>query len=209
MPLYRGSRRLILNRHVVVAAGLAFDPVDLGTSLTLSLGNLRATFVSGSNQIAHAATSHSSGKYYCEFTLGSAPTSGADGVGLMSVGNGVNGTFLGNGGSAAAAYNSGSYTGAVTGTTTCPVVGPATANHVFGLAVDIDNRTMWIKDVTAAGNWNANGTADPATNTNGAILGSTMVSGSVQPAVTTGNFITANFGGSAYAGTPPSGFSNW
>jgi hypothetical protein len=65
------------------------------------------------------------------------------------------------------------------------------------------------------GLWNGNGTADPATNVNGAtITGATGGGSSAAPALifdgTSAEAYTANFGASAFAGTVPSGFtSGW
>jgi hypothetical protein len=86
------------------------------------------------------------------------------------------------------------------------------AAQVIGIAADLDNRRYWFRQ-TPSGNWNNSGTANPATNTGGL----TIPAGTMVPFVTFGgtggvasNVITANFGGSAFGGTVPSGFnSGW
>ena len=180
------------------------DPTNLGTGQVLSNGNLTDT--GSGNSIAQSLAKHSSGKFYCEVTCGTVVNTG---FGVCNSAVSLN-NFLGVDNFGAAVYSGGGYTSTgVSGTTTCnaPVAG-----HVFGVAIDVDNRAIWMKDWTAAGNWNANGTANPATNTNGCILGGGMATGNLCAAVTcanTGDNVTFNFGASAYTGTPPAGFGNW
>jgi hypothetical protein len=77
------------------------------------------------------------------------------------------------------------------------------------IAFDVDNMRLWFR--TNGGNWNNSGTANPATNTEGIDV-STLNDG---PFFVMANFrgngdqFTANFGATAYAHTPPSGFGNW
>jgi len=61
------------------------------------------------------------------------------------------------------------------------------------------------------GSWNNDGSANPATNTNGITI---TVSGALYVCAemnsnNVASAITANFGGSAYGTAAPSGFSNW
>ena len=73
---------------------------------------------------------------------------------------------------------------------------------------------IWFR-LGAAGNWNTSGTANPATGVGGLDLAPTGFGTAfdVYPFVylnTSGNAITANFGGTAFTGTVPSGFtSGW
>jgi hypothetical protein len=185
-------------------ASTTFDPVNLGSTITLSGGNLTATG-SGGNSLTRTLASHSSGKYYAEFTVGAATNIG---VGVVAAAFGVN-DYIGDGSSVGTGYGS-AYLGSVSGTTTCDSI--QTVGHTYGVAVDVGNRTMWVKDLTAGGNWNANVSANPATNTNGAILGGTVATGAIFLAFTpgfNGDNATFNFGATAYVGTPPSGFGNW
>jgi hypothetical protein len=78
--------------------------------------------------------------------------------------------------------------------------------------VSSHNRALWIKGLIAAGNCNANVSANPATNTNGVILGSGMTSAVLFVGAScnaSGDSVTFNFGASAYIGTQPAGFGNW
>ncbi len=80
------------------------------------------------------------------------------------------------------------------------------------MAIDIDNRAAWVIDITAGGQWNANATANPATNTNGATMTAPLNSGNLYVAATvenSGDTVTFNFGGSPYVGSVPAGFGNW
>lgn len=81
------------------------------------------------------------------------------------------------------------------------------AGDVIGIAVDLDNRTAWFKNVTQIGAWNGPTAAgDPAANTNGVAI----PSGSIIPAVGFGlnnDFYTANFGATSFVGTVPAGFT--
>jgi hypothetical protein len=66
--------------------------------------------------------------------------------------------------------------------------------------VSTHNRALWIKGLTAAGNCNANVSANPATNTNGVILGSGMTSAVLFVGAScnaSGDSVTFNFGASA------------
>jgi hypothetical protein len=84
------------------------------------------------------------------------------------------------------------------------------AGDVIGIAVDLDNRTAWFKNVTQGGAWNGPTAAgNPATNVNGVAV----PAGSIIPVVGFGannDTYTANFGVTVFAGTVPSGFtSGW
>ncbi len=80
------------------------------------------------------------------------------------------------------------------------------------LAVDIGAKLFWHKNLTAGGGWNNTG-ADPGAGTGGIDI-SSINAGPYFAAGTVSNTagadtMTANFGGSAYAGAVPSGFGNW
>lgn len=194
----------------VAAAGApttTLDPVNSTANQVISLGNLKD---SGSgNGIALSIAGHSSGKYYWEITTG---TVGNTGLGALSATQSLaNGQYLTISTSSIAVYgSSGPWLGAGGGTTTSP---GNVAGHTYGLALDVDNRTIWIIDWSLGSpTWNANGTANPATNTNGAILPAGMTSGVLYAGVTcanAGDNVTFNFGATAYVGTPPAGFGNW
>jgi hypothetical protein len=83
----------------------------------------------------------------------------------------------------------------------------AVAGNIGCVAYDIGNGTIWFR--TNGGNWNNSGTSNPATNTGGISL---LFGSSVYPAAAlydATDQITVNFGATAYAFTPPTGFGNW
>jgi hypothetical protein len=77
----------------------------------------------------------------------------------------------------------------------------------IGVALDITNGKIWLKDLTNNGQWNDSATDDPGTTTGGV---TTTVTGPYFPAVSTNNLstMTANFGASSFVGSAPSGFSD-
>jgi hypothetical protein len=73
---------------------------------------------------------------------------------------------------------------------------------------------LWFRTVVPAGDWNASGTADPATGVGGIDMFLETSSGVMDPpfypsfaAPVAGDSATANFGASAFAGSVPSGFT--
>jgi hypothetical protein len=204
-----------------VGPGVTYATWDAATvtAVTLSGGNLVATNTGTTSvdQGAHvaAAGGKSSGKYYFEATFTTVMGSvgqGVDygaGVGTpsstytgMGFSGGVTGGMVYKTGSV---YMNGSNQGSF-------LLGTRVSGDVIGIAVDLDNRKLWFR-VAPSGNWNASGTANPATNTGGF----TLSAGTMVPFATFGgasglanNVITANFGASAFTGAVPAGFtSGW
>src|SRR6516162_1052140 len=62
---------VILDRLPVSVATTAWNPSDKGSGVTLSGSNLVATFteVAGTHEAVRSVASHSSGKFYAEFTV--------------------------------------------------------------------------------------------------------------------------------------------
>ncbi len=184
---------------------VTFDPLTSNTGL--SAGNLKATATAApaAGQQARSTTARNTGKYYIEFTPNT--KAGTIGVGLVSQLH-TTATYQGNDlfGMAWLSTSTFVWNNATKGTwNTWPV------NHVIAFAVDLDGQLAWGKDITAAGNWNNNGSANPATGTLGVTFNtlrqqSWMVG--VNP-FTTSDAITVNFGATAFTGTPPSGFVAW
>jgi len=148
------------------------------------------------------------GKWYFECTL-SAPPVGANvafGVGTTTsdfTNMGANATV----GALCYLVTGNIWANAVNSTKT---LGARTNGQTIGCAVDLNTKKIWFKLVTGGGgNWNGDGTADPATNTNGV----SIPIGMLVPFCTfggtggtAGNSLTANFGGTAFVGAVPSGF---
>lgn len=86
-----------------------------------------------------------------------------------------------------------------------------TSGQTVAIALDLTHNMIWGR-VGAAGNWNSNGSANPATNTGGVSLNSSIYASPVVPAISMYNITlpdsaTANFGASTFVGTVPSGFT--
>jgi hypothetical protein len=149
-----------------------------------------------------ALASASSGKKYWEIIVGTL-SSGAAGIANSSA---ALDSYIGDANSVGWGSNGDVSTGGSGGNTWATW----DDGDVLCLACDLDNNRIWGR--VGAGNWNDNASADPATNTLGLSISS--ISGPFFPAIsmrpTSGsNDMTANFGASAYAQTPPSGFGNW
>jgi hypothetical protein len=194
------------------------DPVSTA-GVTFSNGNLSAqgsaSFSTGSNGIAQAATGHKtpSGQYYVEFTYNAAAST-SDGVGIVSswgIGSGALGGAVG--GASGFAGWALRASGAVEyqGSSQTAVNNVAyTAGAVIGVAVDLVNKSMWF--CINGGAWIGTATgANPATNSNGFNISSSLgPNNRVFPAAAmTGAAAkwTANFGATAFTATVPSGFT--
>jgi len=187
----------------------------------LSNGNLTATHdaIQDNWACAFSTTTSTTGKKYCEVvtTVGDSNNgfigvADAAFVAAMSGGTNLGGNTGGNRKSVGYGYN-----GAVqiegSNLTGSPIQGQV-LNHIVAVAVDFSAKLIWYKDLTAGSNWNNTGGADPATGTGGldiSQLTNSPFSFAVGPGFdhTSGANYTVNFGGSAYTGSVPSGFSNW
>lgn len=84
------------------------------------------------------------------------------------------------------------------------------AGTVFACAFDLDNRRAWFKSSTTSNtNWNANGSADPASNVGG--INISGLAGSVYATIWMRDRMAGriNFGDSSFVYTPPAGFNAW
>ena len=188
-------------------AGVTMDPAFANGAHTLSTDHLTVTGT-GATGTSRTTTSHSSGKYYFEFTIGT--MAGAIIPGYSDPSH-LASDYVISDQDSLGIYNPSSGWVGSSGITTAPAL---VAGHTYGMAIDDTAKLAWVKDITAASNWNANGTANPATGVNGTNYAgmSIGVSGVVYVAVTclaSGDNVTFNFGNTAYAGTAPSGFGNW
>lgn len=203
-----------INEAATAASAEDFLPASFATlngtptgGVVVSGGGLIATHTSTTNSVGVASTAFkSTGKYYFEGKI-EVSFQNNNAVGLMkSTGTpadlrlGTNTIIIQVGSGSCFVYsNSAILSGSL---------GSAAVNDTFGLAVDLTNRLFWGRRNN--GNWNASGTADPATGTGGF----TIPVGSFAPAVEfTGAGATdrwvLNFGQSAFFGTAPSGFGYW
>jgi len=181
-----------------VATYTTWNPSDKHADITLSDGNLKANATVSQWRAVRGTIGKSSGKWYFEVVyvtsgnyglvgVAAASVNLADRIGVSAVGwgNQNNGFFM---------NNNATKTGVTHAST-----------NVVQVAVDLDNGNIW---------WGLNGTwydgGNPAT---GANPHYDNLSGTVFPAVNcygVGTSYFANFGASAFAYTPPSGFeSGW
>ncbi len=182
-----------------------FDP-NSTSGVTLSNGNLTAN-ETASNGGAHVfnTSAHTSGKYYYEMSYD--VLAGSIGGGMIGVGL-VGTTYANFAGdiNSSIQFSNGNINA---NTVNFYNNGARAVGDIVGIAVDLDNRTIWFKKVSGTpGLWNgavANG--NPTTNLNGVPI----IAGSIIPYVTfntnSGDVFTANFGSSSFTGAVPSGFS--
>jgi hypothetical protein len=186
------------------------DPSNTSSDITLSNGNLTATngtSVANYN-LTKSIAGHSTGKFYCEFiaTTRGAPDDIIFGYIDATFSSYTNNAAFANGSNAGGGYagDGNVYLGTSTG------IGTYSAGTAIGMAVDLGNLTIFFTRDGVHWNSTSSLTNNPATNTGGisisGITGSIYAVAGFNP---NGAVATANFGGSAYAYTPPVGFGNW
>jgi hypothetical protein len=186
-------------------ANTTWSATDKTATTTLSGGNLVATATG--NAAGRATDRQVAGKFYWEVTANTIANPNT-GMGVANP-NAVLSTVGPTPVNACLVYrNSAIY---LNGVTTGISLGLISAGNVIGIALDLINNTIWFR-LGAAGNWNANASYNPATNTGGIGIGS-VGGGAVPlyPLFTLGasaEQVTANFGDSAFSGAVPSGFTS-
>ncbi len=182
-------------------------------NITLSGGNLTATR-SANNAIVYSRDPKSSGKQYIEFAINNIGGSD-DGVGLCGL-VATQAQVAGSATNACIVYKSGNIW--VSGVSTGVSLGALANGDVISVAFDWTNLKVYFRK--NGGNWNNNGSANPATNTGGltytntSIIGAVTYTGSAMvPCATFGNTgtsgsnnFTLNAGASAFTYSVPSGF---
>lgn len=177
-------------------------------NVTLSGSNLIAT-ASGTNWQLRGKDPKRTGKYYFEMT----PTVFASGnsfIGLATPGAAPN--LASSAPGCFGVYQGGSiYLGASAAGAS---LGAIAANNVVGIAIDLGAALGWMR-VAPSGNWNGSASANPATGVGGLSVATLGLGGafSAYPfagGTATAESITANFGGGAFSGAVPAGFtSGW
>jgi len=177
-------------------------------NITLSGGDLVASggTATGGVRSTFAATT---GKWYWEFTVNAWGNNGSTGVGVGNV-NAIftNATPL----NVAVVYKTGAVW--VNNVNSGISLGASVDGGLICVALDLGAGRIWFRR-GAAGSWNASSgtTNDPATGVGGinvsAIFGPTLATFAfVYSVIGTAVQVTANFGGSAFAGTPSSGYGS-
>lgn len=196
------------------ALGAALATFDgTATDVTMSNGNLTATHANTNNNAGvRSASTKNLGKYYWEVTVGHS-TGAQDSIACLNTAD----SFASVAGGFAAGMSVFCSNGAIQANFGGGGnVGAISSGSIVSFAVDINMGTPggkrgWLR--VNGGNWNGNSSHNPATNVGGVLMGGAL---DCAPAVTfagsgtaAGDNFTGNFGQSAYAYTPPSGFSNW
>ena len=184
---------------------LTWNPADKNVGITLSGGNLTAT-VGGSAQLVRATGSDTTALCYYEVAASQRSSNWSTGFALASLS--VSTTYLG---ATFASVGVLPADGIYINNSLKVALPSYTLGNAMGIAYDGTHQKIWAR-MAAAGNWNNDviGNQNPATNTGGVDI-SGLTAGALFPAfdaTTSGDNATANFGGSAYTGTPPSGFGN-
>lgn len=173
-----------------------WNPSDKTAGITLSSGNLVATGSSGNNGV-RATTSKASGKWYLEYpAILNGGGGGALGFGLSTDTLGGTGQI----------YLDPSGNLFVNGSSFGAIFGGAPDGHNISWAIDFDNLKVWVRQ--DGGNWNADATANPATNTNG----KAFTAGAEFPFLWLQNSpsnCTLNVGASAFTYGVPASFNGW
>ena len=194
------------------AATTTLDPSHLGTGITLSGGNLTASSpvsATGLNyQPAHSVATHSSGKFYYEVTITTSGGANATCAGLATSSLSTICGFDGNLSGGVFDTSSGFFVNSTSlgATPSIPVT------HIMGVATDFTGHLFWVRDTASPTVWNAGGTALPDTGVGGYSISAITCPCYAEVWENTNDarsVVTANFGGSSYAATRPTGFGNW
>jgi len=175
-----------------------WNSADKTTGSTLTNSDLTFNGGGAGNYGCRGTLSHTTGKYYFEFPTVLFNNNGACGVGNSSYTLNDNSqansmTVLNWGGIANGGGNMGS----------------VPSGKVVGVAIDLDARLMWFR--YDAGNWNASGTANPATGTGGiAITSSVGGATAIFPLAFVQNTGNVTIDTAApFVNAAPSGFNPW
>jgi len=189
----------------VLVGSTTWNPADKSANIVLSNGNLTAAPSAGGSVSVRSIFSTTTGKHYWEMTVGGSGGGQIDSWGIATAAASLTAYDFNN---TATWYQSGLYTGSTT-----PVYSGMTTpltNEIIAVAVDMAAQTIWWRSASANGDWNNNASADPGAGTGGYSL--TAMNPSNQPlfaywtAGSGGDSVTANFGGSKFTGTVPTGF---
>lgn len=185
-----------------------WNSADKSANISLSNGDLTATATSASDGGVRGTSSKSTGKLYVEFTVG-ANFGTADGSFGITTGSSNLATIGVNGASGFYVYQQSGNIWA-SGSSTGKSLGGYTTGDVVSMAVDFTNMRGWFRK--NGGNWNNDGTADPATNTGGVDISGTFGSAAaylVQTSNNNGAAATLNCGAQSLSRPMPSGFDTW
>jgi len=193
-------------------APTTWSTTDKSTNIVLSGSNLIANRNTTSGAGVRAKDPKRSGKFYIEIKVTAAWTAGTA-VGLATINRPIDSVASNGSTNATVIYQGQNGLATYFPDNTSPWnLGARSVNDIIGIAIDLDNSLVWMR-VCPAGNWNASASANPATGVGGASVTGLGQGFDVYPCAyinNTTDTITGNFGGSAFSGTVPSGFtSGW
>lgn len=191
-------------------ANTTWNASDKTAGVTLSGGNLVLTCATSASQFVRSVDKQITGKFYWECTFTTVAGTLACGVANASATLSSVAPTTAASANVALVNNSGQVF--VNGVQASPTIGSITSGAVVCIAMDFDAQRIWFRN-GAAGNWNGSAANNPATGVGGVatpiagvVVTAYAIGGGVN-ANTTGS-ITANFGGSAFSGAVPSGFTS-
>lgn len=198
---------------IPVTTPVTLDPAT-AVKVTLSNGNLTVTNAQSATPEQGVkvtlASAKSSGKYYFEISMDNAADNDSTfGVGTTTA---TYTSLLTDGTGGVVAYNNGVMW--TNGSNSFIFFNGYTTGDLMGVAVDLDNRSLWVSNISgpdAPLAFNSGAPTDPTNNINGVPI----PAGSMVPFATfggsvgdvPGNVFTANFGENPFTGTVPSGFT--
>lgn len=191
----------------VAVVATAFDPAS-NANTSLSNNNLTCTHTTTTVGGCRSISYKNSGKFCVTYTV-TAAHGLTDAPAIAAASYSYGNINAGNTGTGVVWYgNNGGHIFSG-GSDTFFNLGALVQGDVINVAVDIDHSNTWWQ--RNGGQWNGNGTSNPATNTNGAVItpvqpvapaiGFSGISGAV-----IGDNITANFSNTACSGQLPAGF---
>jgi len=188
-------------------ANTTWSTTDKTASVTLSNANLTATVSSGVNQGVRASDRQVTGKFYFEVTA--TTWTGVQGIiGIANSGAILSSIAATPTGAVVILQSSGNIF--LNGVSTGVTLGARANGNIIGVAVDLNTYQIWFR-AAPVGNWNGSATFAPD-GLGG--IGFHSIGGDGLPvhplvACTSATLVvTANFGDSAFSGTPPSGYTS-
>jgi hypothetical protein len=181
---------------------ITWNPSDKSANVTLSGGNLIATWGSGTAGVRATSPITAATKVYFENTIGTSNANQFIGIGNASMPLNI---LIGTDNNSVGYQSVGGQV--FLNNVVIGALAACGAGDVVCVAVDLTNSKIWFRK--NGGLWNLSGTDNPATNTGGYSI-SGLAAGPYFPAwaANASNSATVNFGATAYAFTAPSGFGN-
>jgi hypothetical protein len=184
------------------AAGTTWSTSDYSGSVAFSNGDLTVTKSGGGEARGRATLSRSTGKYHFEGVCDTGGNPVGLGLSLSSFS-----TYFGDGTSSVGYYGQ---NGEVAfNSTALATISTYTSGDVLAVEVDLDGDLIWF--AKNAGDWNNNGSADPATGTGG-LSYAAMSAGALFPTwymAAASAVFTLRVTSAAFTRAVSSGFSEW